>query len=258
VGRRNANRKDILKLIGCGHVGLIGDALYALPTIRELCKKHDCKADFYTSPHCAPMKSLILYQDCINDFIVTKEFDNECNVKPWKVGFRDIPDGKYDAFYDLSFHSFPDRPLPKFIADNAGVELGPIKYQCPNDYLPMNGYYVFAPRANQDRHWGALFRELSWKTDKPVIFIGGKGEMTGGSKGFDTTGNDMLRMTELIAGSDGFIGVPSAPLVIAHGFDIPKVVIHDGRNFGHMHVVRDDFTKYLINPTAEQVLKALK
>ena len=66
--------KHILKennMIACSHPGKIGDALYALPTMRALSKKFNCKVDFYTSKHCRPIKEFIYKEDFMN-YIIEK------------------------------------------------------------------------------------------------------------------------------------------------------------------------------------------
>ena len=234
------------------------DALYSLPTILELCKKHDCKADFYTSPHCAPMKSLMEYQDCINEVIVTPDFTNDWSMTPADVGFSNIPEGKYEAFYDLSFKTFPNCCLPDFMAREVGVkDRGPIKYKVPGNYK-KTGYLCLAPRTNRSPEFSKLFESIAVQAGKPVVVVGGPGEMLRSPYGQDLTHLSMLDMADVIAGADGFVGVLSAPLVLAHGFDVPKVVVHDGVHIGLNHIVRDSFTKYLANPMADQVLEALK
>jgi ADP-heptose:LPS heptosyltransferase len=115
-----------VRLIACSHTGKIGDALYSLPTIRALCERNNAKADFYTTPDCKPMSSLMEYQSCINRVIIHENFVNETSLtdktKPWRIEFPDLPAKDYEAVYDLSFHSFPDCPLPEFIAKQAGFD----------------------------------------------------------------------------------------------------------------------------------------
>ena len=250
-----------MRLIACSHTGKIGDALYSLPTIRALCDRHRAKSDFYTTPDCKPMSSLMEYQSCINRVIITPDFVNETclsdNSKPWRVEFPSLPVKDYEAVYDLSFHSFPDCPLPEFIAKQAGFDYpmgSQFSIETVNIHEQIGPYYVLAP--GKRLGFENLFNEIVQKSPFPVLIVGAKGEMI--DHGDDRTGMTILRMASAISKAKGFIGLLSSPLVVAQAFDIPKVVIFDGVCWDPRHQLRNKWTDYLVNPSAEWVLKTLE
>ncbi len=114
--------------IACAHPGKMGDALYSLPAIRELALRHGCKADFYTSSYCAPLRRIFEAQSCIDRFIVSEHYvlrDFSCGGQPWQVP---VPD-EYDAIYQLGFRELPHQPLPDHIATSVGLRTGlPVRY----------------------------------------------------------------------------------------------------------------------------------
>jgi hypothetical protein len=55
----------------------------------------------------------------------------------------------------------------------------------------------------------------------------------------------------------GFAGIQSSHLVIANGFDMPKVVPHDGKSWDMRHVIYTDQHHYIVNPTGDQILEIL-
>ena len=253
-----------MNLIACSHAGRNGDALYSLPTIRELCRIHEAKADFYTIPDCAPIQSFMEYQDCINQVFITTDYKNISyppgSPFPWEVEFSKIDKQKYLKVFDLSYHSFPNCPLPEFTAKQAGLpaEIGRhLRYDSPFfSGHKSSPYLVMAPRADRDLGFLPLFNEIAEKSKLPVMVVGKKGEMIG--HGTDLTHMNFLEMALVISCAKGFVGLLSAPLVIAHGFDIPKAVVYDGESWDSRHVIRDPFTKYLIKPTAKQVLEVFE
>ena len=235
--------------------GKMGDALYALPTIRELCSVHDCLADFYTSEYCAPLAVFMRAQSCIDCVIIPKYYRIEndgCGVQPW---FMPVDESRYQAVYQMGFRSFPNKALPAWIAESVGITWnGRIEYDVPA-LLPeclygTGSYFALAPGRNPL----PVMSEFIDVSPLPVVVIGGPNEYIG--KGLDLCGIDMLEMAGIIKFSNGFIGTASAPLVIANGFDIPKVII--GNHGPLEHLVHTDENHYITANKPGDIAKCLK
>jgi len=244
----------VQRKIACTHPGKIGDALYCLPTIKALSKKYNCKIDFYTSSYCKPLKNLFLYQSYINDFIIPKNYiikRFDMGIQPWKMPVN----GGYDLVYHLGFKRIPDKALPNFIAETAEVNIEPIQFEYPDLKILDEPYYVIAPR----KAYKDLFNNIVLHSDLPFVVIGGKGDNNlSPYSAIDKTGTDFLETVSIIANSKGFVGLMSSQLVLANGFDIPKVAPHDGKNWDMRHVVRSKNNFYPVNPTYEEVIELLK
>ena len=59
----------MLNKIAATTPGKMGDAIFAIPTIRWLCEKHNTKVDFWTSEYCSPLKRLFEYQNILKILI---------------------------------------------------------------------------------------------------------------------------------------------------------------------------------------------
>ena len=231
----------------------MGDALYSIPTIRELAARHGCKVDFYTSSYCAPLRRIFEAQSCIDRFIISEQYvlhDFSCGAQPWQVPVPDV----YDAIYQLGFSALPHQPLPDHISTSVGLRAGlAVRYEFD---LPApeidEPYIVSAPRA------GLPFRELADRSSIRVVEIGGAGEGTGSPRVIDKTGLDMLEVLPWLAHAKGFAGYHTAMLVLANGFPIPKVVWTPPDAFWlFLHAVKSYHTDYPITPTAIEMLRKL-
>jgi hypothetical protein len=69
----------------------------------------------------------------------------------------------------------------------------------------------------------------------------------------------MLKMASIIAGARAFVGLMSAPLVIANGFSIPKIVpCLLGNGSGDLrHLLRSPKHHYLVNPDFNEMLSLI-
>ena len=242
-------------VIAVAHPGKIGDALYALPTVRYLCERHGGQADFYTSSYCAPLTKLLLQQPCIRKVIIPKDYEIEHmfrGVQPWKMP---LPEKDYAAVYQLGFQQDPDRPIHDFIADRVDAPAGlPITYDFPDQPTLNEPYLVLAPgRAIQFRK---TFLDIIKRSQIKCVIIGGREEFLG--EGLDRTGLDLVETLPWIAHAQGFIGVMSSQLVLANAFPIPKVVLHDGVTWDLRHVIQGPLNYYPVNPTALEVLLLLR
>jgi hypothetical protein len=244
--------------IAVSHPGKIGDCLYALPTARRIADDHDCRVDFYTSEACKPILDLFLQQNCINSVIIPDDYEikaYDMGVQPWEM-----PIEGYDKVYHLGFRGIPDKAIPEFIAESAGYDASVGKrIQYDNIEKDFEEYYVVAPRGvtTFTDFFADCIMHLQ-SLDKKVYIIGGVNENPFKSDlGVDMTGNSYLEMTKLIANSKGFIGLMSSPLVIANGFDMPKIIPHDGKSWDMRHVVHSSNTHYMVNPNVWNIKSIL-
>lgn len=266
--------------IAVTHPGKIGDALYTLPTIRYLAEKTNSKIDFYTSDYCRPMKELFEYQSCIDRFIVSDGYIVErmdMGVQPYTVP---VPLGDYDTTIHLGFRSIPNMRLDWFMALSVGIEptfLPRVKYEYREPYGEGGSVWVFEPEKNHiffiskmspyiviaprgETSYKETFHkvaELALEKDISVIHIGAKGEADG-MPGLDCTGENLLTTTAILSKSTGFVGLMSSQLVLANGFDMPKVAPHDGKSWDMRHVCYSYNNHYPINPSAEEILSIIE
>lgn len=241
--------------IACAHPGKLGDTLYALPTIKKLSEIHNSKIDFYTSDYCSPLKELFEYQSYIDNFYIAPNYkvDNfGCGAQPYHVP---IDQTLYDKIYQLGFRYTPDRPLHQFIAQSVGVSVDKIEYEHPNLFsVPFDEYYVMGAKSGTS--FIKIFEEFSHQSKLPVVTIGAYGEGSFG-KTYNFCGRSFLQTLDIISKSKGFIGIMSSMLVLANGFNIPKVVIHDNKSWDMRHVIRSEKHFYLVNPSIESINECL-
>jgi len=239
------------QLIAVSHPGKIGDALYALPTVRYLCSRHNCKADFYTSGYCVPLVRLLEHQPFIRKVVIPEGYAIENafqGIQPWKMP---IPQSEYSAIYQLGYREAPDKALPDYIAETVGAPRGlPVMYEYPEAKVLSDPYIVIAP--GRDERFRRTLIEFVQRCPVKCVIIGAPGEYIGA--GIDITRLDLLDCIPWIAHSEGFIGMMSAPLAIANGFPVMKVALDDGNTWNMRHVLRGPLNSYLIFPTAEQLL----
>ncbi len=233
------------------HPGKMGDTLYALPLARLLFNITGEKVDFYTSDYCEPLCSLIGYQSYINECIIPADYKVErmdMGCQPWLMPVK----AGYSQVHHAGFKGIPDRPIHEYIARQAGyTQPLDIRYDYPDFTNYTSDYICIAPRG--ETSYKDLFNEVADHTT--AIIIGGKGDYTG--HGMDFTGLSMLDTVSILAKAKGFLGLMSSQLVLANGFDYPKIAPHNGINWDMRHVVRSESNYYPINPSAKDVLAVL-
>jgi ADP-heptose:LPS heptosyltransferase len=203
--------------------GKMGDVLYCLPVMRYIYKATGLKFDFWTSEYCAPLKDLFEYQECVDKFYVAPDYKLErmdMGCQPYEVP---VPIQQYARTYQLGFRSVPDEMLHQFIGRYAGVDVPlAIEYDYPPllDYTWPSPYIVLAPRGKTT--FEHIFNEIADKTI--AIIVGGKDDYTG--HGVDLTGLDMLDTLTILSGAKAFVGLMSSQLVLANGFDIPRIALN--------------------------------
>lgn len=236
-------------MIAVSHPGKIGDALYALPTVKKLCEINNTNADFYTSSYCGGLRRLIEYQPYINKFIVSENYKitrMDMGVQPWQMPIS----GEYSKIYHLGFQNIPDRPLPEFIARNAGLDsIEKLSLYHPDFETLDDSYIVIAPRSDYD--FTPAYIDFIQKSPFPCVIVGAKHEYIG--YGIDKTGLDFLESTTWISKAIGFLGI-SSMFVLADAFDYPKVVFHRGLDLRHL---THNNTKYLTSYNFKDTLRSL-
>lgn len=243
------------------HPGKIGDALYCLPVMRYLSAQRGMQCDFYTSTYCSPLKRLFEYQSYVDTFSIAPHYRLErmdMGCQPWYVPF----DTTYEQSYQLGFQSIPDSALHQFIAKTVQVtEPLAIAYEYPDILRPCpEPYVVIAPRGKTT--FELMFNVLTNKLIDMgigVVAVGGVGDNTlVNPYVIDTTGYDMLDTLAVMSHAQAFVGLMSSQLVLANGFDIPRIAVHDGKSWDMRHVVRYHRNFYLIEPGIEELIAIIK
>jgi hypothetical protein len=247
--------------------GNTGDALYSLPTIRELYRQTGMLCDFYTSKLSSHLKRLFEYQDCIDRFIVAEDYrieHRDMGTQPWLVPIE----GAYGAVYHLGYKTWPDRMLHQFIAHQVGIDKPlAIRYNHPD--LTMNygdrSYIIIAPRSRVVNYEDLLYQVTQMLGEQGIIsvVVGAEKESNLGHGHFSSPwidnvcGLDFLEVAALMSKAAGFIGAISSHLAIANGFEIPRIAIYPGQGYDMRHVLEYHRNKYLANPSSIEVVQAL-
>jgi hypothetical protein len=252
-------------IIAVSHPGKMGDALYALPTARALCELWDAEADFYTSEYCKPMTRLVEYQSYIRNVIIPPAYRilrKDVGVQPWQMP---IAVNLYHKVAHLGFRSVPFTNIPLFIAKQVGAPLELLQriyYDYPEIDTLDEPYICVAPRGNTT--YKGLFRSVVHNSPVAAVVIGGpidsitEEKYTNHDKPIvDLCGLDMLETVSWLSKCVGFVGLMSAMLVLANGFDMPKIVPHDGIHWDMRHVLYTDSHKYLVAPTEQDIFGGL-
>lgn len=259
-------------MIAVTHPGKLGDALYALPALRALCARHGCQADFWTSAQCAALGPLLSIQPEIRNVRISGTYRPtgfDCGGQPPVVpttGEEGDEGPGYEAVYHLGYRSVPNCPLPLFMARQAGLadhEIGPVRYATdpgapgPRHRFFGKPYVVLAARGETTHK--ERFREFAAASPFAVVEVGGHGEAVAGDHGAeDLCGLPFDQMASVIAASSGFVGLMSAPLAVAQGFPVPKLVVHDGRSWDMGHALVNDWTHYRADPDHEELADHLR
>jgi len=248
--------------IAVSHPGKVGDALYSIPTIRYLTFLHGCKADFYTSDFVRIAADLFEYQSCIDRVIIPDEYEVErtdVGIQPWDMP---VPGGTYKAVYHLGYRGTPDTRLDHFIGKSIGVHpanLPKVQYEYPT-YMKLNlpdEFYVLDTRTGTS--YNDLFKEWSLVCKYPVVLVGSPANaLPEFGHCINLTGKPFYWTPYIMSKARGFVGIMSSHLVLANGFDFPKVVPHNDKSWDMRHVIYSDSNFYLVDPAPEDILEILE
>lgn len=254
-----------METIAVSHPGKMGDALYSLPIIRFFCEEWNAKAHFYTSEYCKPMTRLMEYQSCINHVIIPPSYKilrTDVGIQPWEMP---VDSSKYSRVVHLGFRSVPGSYLLIHMARQCGAHINKlprIYYEYPEIDTLDEPYICIAPRGNTT--YFELFRSIAHNSPIAVVIIGGPIDSVTSEKYtnhnkpiIDLTGLDMLETVSWLSKCAGFVGLMSAMLVLANGFDMPKVIPHDNIHWDMRHVLYTNTHKYLVLPTVPDVFGGL-
>lgn len=248
------------KLYAFSHPGKIGDAFYALPTIRRICKDNNAEAVFYTSSYCEPMRKTMLYQSCIVDFIIPDNYQVEhfgCGGQPWQMP---IDTSKYEKVHQLGFHTPINKSLHKVIAEAENIHdiedpyyEYPETYNLDYDYAIINTNYTskgFNPYIDN------LYYDFVCKSPIKCVQFGREGDQL--SRPHDNLvsfmGIDMLDTLSLMAKAKLYIGVMTGTLVLANGFPNLKKIIINNDPFEILCGLHTPSQIYMSNPNSNDLL----
>jgi hypothetical protein len=256
-------------VIACTHPGQIGDALWAVPAMRELCRRRGCRADFWTSRACAAAADLIDAQEfvrhCVVDYGQRVEGGGG-GIQPWHVPNAEGKDFGYASVYHFGIRSAITVPIPEYYCSMYGLPQLPNRYDLPSGYegraLTEGPFVCLASRGEND--YKQLFREFVRRCPVPVVEVGYPAQHVGTDLGsIDRTSHGFLEMAWVISKCRWFVGLMSAPLVIASGWDCLKIAPHSGIHWDMSHVIRTPLHHYPVvgwpvNPDPSVLLEYVK
>lgn len=243
------------------HPGKLGDCIYTLPMMRYIYGQTGDTFDFYTSTFCAPLKELFEYQPYINKFIVSDTYRLERTDMGCQPAHIDVPN-EYVHVYQMGFTKNPDQALHQYMAAEHGIKIGlGVRYHHPEmtDIMQRaldqtfgdTKYVCIAPR--NPSSFQPLFDELSERV--PSVIIGAQGEYTG--HGVDLTGMSFLETCAILSRAKAFVGLMSSQLVLANGFDIPRIAPWDGKSWDMRHVINTHYNHYPVNPSVDSIINLI-
>lgn len=251
--------------IAVTHPGKMGDALYTLPTIRYLWSLGNT-IDFFTSEYCRPIKDFMEFQQPVDRAFVVENYQiqhTRLGVQPWRMP---VSTNGYDLVMHLGFRKEPTTRLDWFIAEQAGIDkekLPPIQYDYPWDtdsyIMPDQPYIIVAPDGRGSGRYRELLEEINEICPVLTVAVGAAWgpEQVAMMVDVDMMGRSFLDTAAWMANSIGFVGMLSSMLVLANGFDIPKVCLLPRKNPKLHHCVQSKNNSYMFMPTAQEVLRSL-
>lgn len=257
--------------------GMIGDALWAIPAARALAERHGCPVDFWTSYVVRPAADLIRAQDFIHAVIVDDDYRIErgdCGVQPWRMSNAESPECGYEKVYHLGFRETPDVPIPEYCCRLAELPQQPNRFDIPPGYagrtLPDGPFVALA--AKGQNAFTEMFRDFVGRCPLPVVEVGRPGEavatqiartlmspgdpMIEGS--LDRTSSGFLEMAWVISKCKYFVGIMSAPLVVASGFPCFKIAPHYDGHWDMRHVIQTPLHAYPEGRDANLILEHIR
>jgi hypothetical protein len=172
-----------------------------------------------------------------------------CGVQPWEMQISELG---YVKCYQLGFRGVPDCCIGEWIAYHAGLPMengSKVMYENIPAFGFDGEYVVLATRGAE---FATLFQELAQRCSMPCLEIGIPGQAVGAGRNFTT--KSILQMASIISGARAFVGLMSAPLVIANGYPMPKIVPCHGGSGDMRHLMITPQHHYLQHPSSDQIL----
>lgn len=215
--------------------GRLGDSIFAVPTMKAIRTLYESPLCFITTPFCGPAVTLM---QKIPGLIETvgictsyKPTGTEPGLQPWTVPVppRLMEDGHRDIFHlGMRRHPYPHESITESIGAHYGIKIksGP---WLP-EIKPTKGGHVVMHAPVGEAWPNAVLRELlSQQKGKQVLLIGQPREYATyeqmrlneqeGVRIRDVS--SMLDVWEALDGASSFVGVASAPGVVAAGAGLP-------------------------------------
>lgn len=251
------------KKIAVSMPGKTGDAIYAIPSIRYLTEKYGVKADFYTTTHVERARDLFEYQSCVDDLVIPHGYKIErydMGIQPWRMP---VNLDEYECVFHLGYRGTPNKRLDWFMAEQVGINpklLPRVYYEYPDlgsEFDLPDKFYLLA--SNGDTSYKDLFRDIIERCPEEVYQIGlPQHYLECDWKEDNFTGLTFLETLYLMSRCSAFIGLQTNQLVLANGFDMLKIVPHDGKSWDMRHIIDTPSHRYLVNPTVNQILSLLE
>lgn len=206
----------------------LGDAMWAMPTVKALAKKWGTKVDFVTSEYCSPILPLMESQSYIDRAFTDWRFDKIISGNPRLVWKFLLPFEGWMEEKHLRFEQFPDIHIMNYFSRQAGVEIeyppfievptgSPIK----GDYLVVANSYGHG--AGMQGRGEAILKEIVRQATIPVVQVGAAGEEVDGT--VSCCGQDMLATAKVMSGAVAYIGWPSANATLASIIAVPQHIV---------------------------------
>jgi hypothetical protein len=242
-------------VIAVTHPGHIGDMLWAVPCARALAERHGCQVDFWTSSHCRNALDLLQAQSFVRHALVEELYTAQsggCGIQPWHMGRVDGVPG-YEHVYHLGFRETPFCPIPEYYCRLVGLPQQENRWDMPGGMAPVVIYDADVLRPPQQfvalaarggTSFKECFREFVRRCPLPVLEVGAPGDAVATDvKALNCTSVGFLPMARVIARCKVFVGLLSAPWVVACGFPVVRVGCHEGRN-DMRHVIGHPLNHY--------------
>jgi hypothetical protein len=242
--------------IALTHPGKIGDLLYAWPTAQALCKKHGCKADFYTSEYCRPVMPLLAYQEEIDEVFVPPDYEITGygqGVQPWRMPIH----GVYSHLYHLGVNKWPDGGMIEFYGKVHNVTPEPFNFRCPTIDLGLSEAPIVVSVCRRKGVQLAQSVVNAFKSLLPVVQLGGAGEDL-----LDGVVNDrqfdFLESASILNTARVYAGGTGANSVLAIAFYHTPSVIAYTAGIDDRHLVPAPQVTYMKEPSFEDYLSEIK
>lgn len=215
--------------------GKLGDAVMALAAVREIVKMHGGqRANVVTSCYCAPLVDLLKTRSYIGEVTIDEKYEaiaDAPGMQPWRM---DVPArwAGYDV-YHLGIRRWPSdgERIAEMIAHEYGLDVTPGPWLDPRARRDEAGPTIMhAPVTAADvESWWTEYNAMVWseRARRELVIIGTRDECDWYRRRcYEQVAplREVRTMGEVEAACEGagrFVGVASAPAVVAAGLGIP-------------------------------------